>query len=223
MVLKELKASMARKKQQTAPLAMVVVIALIVGAIAGAASSVALGGMVVSEKSQDQLIKEFYDVETAVMVSPHGLRKAMAKGDDSFVLIDLRSQEEYEEEHIIGAVSVPAYRDRDHSDYGAVERIVSSVRVIQEKNPGKDLIVYCYSIPCMTGRKVGKILSDHGIYVKELGIGWNEWKYFWTLWNHPHEWNQTNPEDWTWSGPDPGVVEVDLTGSGCPIEGGLGC
>ena len=73
---------------------------------------------------------------------------------------------------------------------------MNSFRELRAANPDKDFIVYCYSIPCMTGRKVGKMLVDHDIYVKHLGIGWNEWRYFWTLWNHAHEWNQTNVMDY---------------------------
>lgn len=48
----------------------------------------------------------------------------------------------------------------------------------------------------MTGRKVGKMLAKEGIYVKHLGIGWNEWRYDWKSWNHPHEWDITNPMDY---------------------------
>ena len=198
----------------------IIIIAIIFGVISGGITSLALSNK--TEKSESDLIKEFYDVETAVHISPHGLRKHMGE-DDSYVLVDLRSQEEYEEEHIITAVNVPAYKDRDNSDYGAIERIVNSFKEIQENNPGKDIIVYCYSIPCMTGRKVGKIVADEGIYVKHLGVGWNEWRYHWETWNHAHEWAQTSVEDYIWSGPEPGEINSDLTGSGCPIEGGLGC
>jgi len=172
-------------------------------------------------KSEDQLIKEFYEVENAVMVSPHGLRKHIS--DQNFVLVDLRSSEEYVEEHIVTAINIPAYRDRDNSDYGAVERIVSSFSKLREDNPDKDIIVYCYSIPCMTGRKVGKILADNQIYVKELGVGWNEWRYFWTLWNHPHEWNNTFVEDYVVSGKEPGTFTGRSTQNSCSIEGSLGC
>ncbi|MFQ5621159.1 MAG: rhodanese-like domain-containing protein [Candidatus Nanoarchaeia archaeon] len=124
---------------------------------------------------QDELRKEFYLVEATTAVSPHHIRKHIK--DDDYILVDLRSQEEYGEEHIIGAVNIPAYKDKDHSDYGAVEGITSSFRELAAANPHKDLIVYCYSIPCMTGRKVGKILAEKGIYVKHLGVGWNEWRY----------------------------------------------
>ncbi|MAH07257.1 hypothetical protein CMI38_03350 [Candidatus Pacearchaeota archaeon] len=179
---------------------------------------------ILEDKSDEELIAEFYSVESAVSVSPHHIRKGMAKGDDSFILVDLRSQEEYEEEHIVGAVNIPAYKDRDHSDYGAIERIVGSFEELREENLGKDIIVYCYSGPCMTGRKVGKVLVDNGIYVKHLGIGWNEWRYHWSIWNHAHEWSETDVLDYVVSGSEPGEMEGVKKVKGCGVdEGGLGC
>jgi rhodanese-related sulfurtransferase len=200
----------------------ILVLAIIFGVLAGGITAYFVTYTAGNLKTNEDLIKEFYDVETAVHVSPHGLRKHMGE-DPNVIIVDLRSQEEYEEEHIVTAVNVPAYKDRDHSDYGAVERIVGEFKRLKAENPDAEFIVYCYSIPCMTGRKVGKILVDHGIYVKHLGIGWNEWRYHWTLWNHPHEWAQTNVMDYIATGSEPGEVKGDLTGSGCPIEGGLGC
>lgn len=170
--------------------------------------------------SEEDLIEEFYAVESAVHVSPHGLRKMMDKGDTSFILVDLRSQEEYEEEHIIGAINIPAYKDKDHSDYGAVERIVGEFSKLPKD---KDIIVYCYSIPCMTGRKVGKMLAEHDIFVKHLGIGWNEWRYDWNSWNHPHEWNITKAENYVFSGSEPGSLAVKSESTACPIDSELGC
>jgi hypothetical protein len=197
-----------------------ILIAAIVGAFSGALTSFIISDM---DKSQEELIEEFYEVETAVLVSPHGLRKSMDKGDESFILVDVRSEEEYIEEHIIGAINIPAYKDRDNSDYGAVERITNSFRELIEENPDKDIIVYCYSIPCMTGRKVGNILAENDMYVKELGVGWNEWRYFWTLWNHPHEWEKTKVEDYVSSGIEPGKPKINFNSTVCPIEGSLGC
>jgi rhodanese-related sulfurtransferase len=194
-------------------------IAVIVGGISGAFTTSYLLG----DKNQEELIAEFYAVETAVSVSPHHIRKGMAKGDNSFILVDLRSEEEYIEEHIVTAVNIPAYKNKDHSDYGAVGRIVSSFKELRENNLDKEIIVYCYSGPCMTGRKVGKLLSDNEIYVKHLGIGWNEWRYHWTIWNHPHEWEQTDALDYVISGNEPGIIEGVKLKKGCPIEGGLGC
>ncbi len=170
--------------------------------------------------TRNDLIREFYETENAVLASPHSIRKNIADG--TFVLVDLRSQEEYETAHIIGAVNIPAYATPDKSDYGAVDRIVSSFEKLRAESPDKDIIVYCYSTPCMTGRKVGKMLAERGIYVKHLGIGWNEWRYHWDLWNHDGE-KKVNPRDYIISGTEPGVFGGERSDA-CPASGGgLGC
>ncbi len=143
----------------------------------------------------------------------------MDSGATNFILVDLRSQEEYEKEHIAGAINIPAYKDKDTSDYGAVDRIVTAFSQLPKD---KEIITYCYSIPCMTGRKIGKILAEHDLYVKTLGIGWNEWRYFWNLWNHEHEWNQTLASDYVVSGPEPGVPKLRGEGGVCAV-GQFGC
>lgn len=187
---------------------------IVVAALAGAV--VASAVTYVLPKSQNQLIKEFYDIETAVHVSPHGLRKHI--GDNEYTIVDLRSQEEYETAHIVGAVNIPAYATPDKSDYGAVERIAGAFKELPKD---KDIVVYCYSGPCMTGRKIGKMLSEHDIYVQHLGIGWQEWRYYWNLWNHDGE-TSVNPEDYIATGSEPGVFTGE-GGSFCPIEGSFGC
>lgn len=160
------------------------------------------------QKNTQTLIRDYYATEAAVMVSPHGLRKEIDKGGTSFILVDLRSAVEYEKEHIVGAVNIPAYADPDTSAYNDVERIVGSFQTLKETHPSQDIVVYCYSTPCMTGRKIGHLLAEHDIYVKHLGIGWNEWRYFWTLWNHEHEWGKTYAEDYIWRGSEPGEKET---------------
>lgn len=202
-----------------------ILLTLVIGLIGGVIGSELMSTLNINNPSQEDLIRSFYETETAVLVSPHGLRKDMMKGESDFILVDVRSQEEYEREHIIGAVNVPAYKDPETSAYGDVERIVNSFQTLIDENPDKDLIVYCYSVPCMTGRKVGKMLADHDIFVKELGVGWNEWRYDWEGWNHEHEWDVTNVEDYVWSGSEPGKFEVkgDVIPEPCAIENELGC
>lgn len=195
-----------------------VLILIVAGVVAGSVATFGLVNM--QQPTEEQLIRDFYLTENAVHVSPHSIRKAIAKGDDSFVLVDLRSQQEYEKEHIIGAISIPAYSDPDTSAYGDVERIVNEFSKLPED---KDIIMYCYSMPCMTGRKIGKMLVEHGIYAKHLGIGWNEWRYYWTLWNHELEWNQTNVEDYVANGPDPGIYNATHNSTACPIDNEFGC
>ncbi len=168
---------------------------------------------------KEGLITEFYKVENAVHVSPHGLRKLMDKGDESFVLVDLRSSIEYEKAHIVGAINIPAYSDPDTSAYGEKERIIEA---FQKLPKGKDIIVYCYSMACMTGRKIGLMLAEQRIYVKHLGIGWNEWRYHWELWNHEHEWDKMKAEEYIVSGREPGKLVPKELPAPCGV-GEFGC
>lgn len=196
--------------------------ALVAGVLIGAGLlylGLQLSGRSVSDQ---ELMAEFYRIENLVSVSPHGLRGKMDKGDRSFLLVDLRSREEYIEEHIVGAVNVPAYKDRYTSAYGEVDRIVSSFRELIREYPDREIIVYCYSTPCMTGRKIGAVLAEHGIYVKHLNIGWYEWRYAWNTWNHRHEWNTTKVEDYISAGEDPGEPKKSERINPC-TEGEFGC
>ena len=194
----------------------IILLSIIIGAISGGITTYIISNF--QKESNDNLIKNFYDTETAVHVSPHGLRKNITDLGDTKILVDLRSHEEYETEHIIGAISIPAYKTPDESAYSEVDRIVEAFKVLPED---KEIIVYCYSMPCMTGRKIGKMLSDNGIYVKQLEIGWQEWRYYWNLWNHDGE-TKVNPADYVISGSEPGEFK-GLGGSTCPIGGDFGC
>ncbi len=199
-----------------------VVLAVVVSAIAGATASFIVYDTL--QHSESALIKDFYLTENAVLVSPHSLRGKMDKGADGYVLVDLRSKEEYEKEHIIGAVNIPAYANPNKSydintDKAAKEEIIKK---FSELPKDKDIVVYCYSAPCMTGRKVGKLLAENGIYIKHLGIGWNEWRYFWNMWNHEHEWDATDVMDYIASGPEPGAPKVREPSKACGL-GELSC
>jgi rhodanese-related sulfurtransferase len=179
-------------------------------------------GMGLQKPTSEDHIAEYYQTENAVLVSPHGIRKLMAEGRaDEFVLVDLRSSEEYEKEHIITAINIPAYSDANTSAYGEVERIVAAFQEIKANNPNKDIIVYCYSHACMTGRKVGKMLTQEGIFVKHLGIGWNEWRYQWTMWNHDGE-KPSSVENYVSTGTEPGTPKMEELITPCS-EGSLGC
>jgi rhodanese-related sulfurtransferase len=168
-------------------------------------------------------IADFYSTENAVHVSPHTVRKKMDKGETDFVLVDLRSSQEYEKEHVVGAVNIPAYKDPNTSISVDTDKDQANqiIRQFGELPKERDIIVYCYSTPCMTGRKIGKLLADNGIFVKHLNIGWNEWRYSWDLWNHDGE-TPTKGADYIVTGKDPGKPKAKDTVSPCTI-GELGC
>ena len=193
-----------------------IILALLFGAIGGVISFVILFKI---QNNTNNFIEDFYITENAVHVSPHSLRVKMSQGINDFVLVDLRSEEEYKKEHIAGAINIPAYKTKEKSAYDEVDRIVESFKILPKD---KDIIVYCYSMPCMTGRKIGKMLAEHNIYVKLLNVGWNEWRYYWGLWNHEHEWNITDVMDYVSEGEKPGNPKANITVESCFI-GDFGC
>jgi rhodanese-related sulfurtransferase len=154
-----------------------------------------------------ELARLYYEMENAVMVSPHGLRKRMDAGDNSFQLVDLRSPAEFARSHIIGAVNVAAYTDPETAAYEETERMLAEFRALGDE---KELILYCYSAACMTGRKIGKMLSQNDILAKHLNIGWNEWRYDWRAWNHEHEWESAQVESYIESSTPTDNVEDPL-------------
>ncbi len=185
-------------------------------------------------ESQNNLIKDYYDTGTATLISPHHLRKDIMKGDSYlYNLVDLRLIEEYEEEHIITAINIPvqlSINEKLALNYTNVtdeERIVSAFRALG--NNGKQTVVYCYSSACMTGRNVGRLLAENGIFVKELGVGWNDWRYDWNAWNYPSEWAETEVLEYVFSGSEPGKFDVnafdfgDKNSTTCAIENSLSC
>jgi rhodanese-related sulfurtransferase len=188
-------------------------------------SSLLTAGIVVSIlHAQDNPIAEYYTIENAVQISPHWLRKKIETHSNTSIIVDLRSEEEYKEAHIKWAINIPAYRDKDTNAYDQVDRIVGEFRQLPRDT---EIIVYCYSRACMTGRKVGKMLAEEWIYVKHLGIGWNEWRYDWKSWNHPHEWDITDPMDYIeWTSIVPktstGVVPA-FNITPCSVDSTLGC
>ena len=69
-------------------------------------------------KSAEALRQDYYYSESATLVSPHTMRLNMDKGQVDFVLIDLRSAEDYERGHIRGAINIP-FDGKPENDHGA--------------------------------------------------------------------------------------------------------
>lgn len=149
----------------------------------------------------NQQVQLYYQLETAVLVSPHSLRKRIAHGSADYILVDVRSREEYERAHIVGAWNVPAYSNPDTAAYHEHQRILEK---FQQLPKNRQIILYCYSKACMTGKKVGALLAENGIVALHLGIGWNEWRHNWKSWNHEHEWETARVEDYIVAGSEPG-------------------
>lgn len=189
---------------------------MIIGAIVTTAAMHFYVDSIDEEEKLNQEIAAYYAHETATLISPHNLRERMSHGKDDYILVDVRAEEDYFREHIVTAINIDTGKSLD--------QVLADFQSVAVGNPNKEIIIYCYSTACMNGRKAGNFLAENGIYVKELTIGWNEWRYDWQMWNYETEWDVYAVEDFVISGVEPGIVpESARSIKPCPIDGALAC
>lgn len=166
---------------------------------------------------------DYYRVENAVAVSPHDLRMEMDKWLTDTIIVDLRSAWEYATEHIRWAINIPGIAN--DADAKAQEARIIAAFAKLPKN--KRIIVHCYTHYCMLAKHVWLILAEKGIYVHELNIGWNEWRYQWDLWNGEgtsKSVDVSNYLEWSavthsWSASSTGSLMI----TPCTVNGLAGC
>jgi len=186
----------------------VIAITVIIGIVLGTMGSFL--AVTYAMNTSQQRYKDFYDTENLVSVSPATIKQKMDTGVHDYILVDLRSAAEYDQEHIIGAINIPG-----------TQNITSMVDAFRQLPANKDIILYCYSAACTLSRQVGQILAQNGIFAKHLNIGWSEWRYHWDLWNP--ESNVTENMSYIQQGSEPGVPVLSNDTSSCYASGGLGC
>ncbi len=168
-------------------------------------------------KSVEDLREDYYFSETATLVSPHTMRLNMDKGQVDFVLVDVRAAEDYQRGHIKGAINIP---------FDGKPETVDKFRKALEagkKDRRSYAIIYCYSSACMLGRKTGQELAKQGISVKELSIGYNDWKQEHKVWNNPGEVYDIN--NYITTGSDPGELapSKEFLNRPCSVDDKFSC
>ena len=168
----------------------------------------------------DEQIAAYYANSVATLVSPHNLRERMSHGMTDFVLVDVRAAADYERGHIVGAINIDTGTGAERT----TDDVLTEFQQVIADNPTKEIITYCYSAACMNGRKVGHFLAQNGVYVKEMTVGWNEWRYDWEMWNYDTEWDTYRVEDFIATGTTPGTVPADVIRiAPCGVAGELSC
>ena len=163
-------------------------------------------------ESTNERVKNLYNDEMSVFVSPTTVKKMIDNGDKSYILVDLRSAAEYQKEHFVTAINIPAVSMNK-------QELVAAFAALPKD---KEIIVHCYSAYCTLGRQVGQTLANNGIYVKELDVGWSELRYHWDLWNPGVK--VTDGEKYIVKGTS--TPSTDSTGTPIPapcVSGQFGC
>jgi len=161
---------MAQQTKTANPVLLCIIVALISGLLGGMIAVFTVNKM---NDSTNNRIKNTYEDEIATFVSPTTLKKMIDQKSTGYILVDLRSSPEYDAEHMVTAINIPAVSM-------TADQIVAAFAKLPKN---KEIIVHCYSASCTLGRQIGKLLAEHGIYVNELDVGWSEWRYHWDLWN----------------------------------------
>lgn len=113
----------------------------------------------ISRERRSQL--EFYQEKLAYEIDSADLEAALASGQD-LIVVDGRSSEAYEAEHIPGAISIPHRSISQNSLIGL------------SKSPL--YVAYCDGIGCNASTKTAIKLASAGFRVKELIGGLDWWK-----------------------------------------------
>jgi rhodanese-related sulfurtransferase len=98
----------------------------------------------------------------SVETDPADVRLDLQRGQQSFVLLDVRSAQDFDECHIPGAINLPARRITAES--------------ASDLSKERLLVVYCWSPGCNAATKAAARLSALGFQVKEMIGGIEYWR-----------------------------------------------
>jgi rhodanese-related sulfurtransferase len=98
----------------------------------------------------------------SVETDPADVRLDLRRGQQSFVLLDARSAQDFEECHIPGAINLPARRIT-----------AESTSHLSKELP---IVTYCWGVGCNSSTKAAERLSALGFQVKEMIGGIEYWR-----------------------------------------------
>jgi rhodanese-related sulfurtransferase len=98
----------------------------------------------------------------SVETDPADVRLDLRRGQKSFVLLDARSAQDFEECHIPGAINLPARRIT-----------AESTSHLSKELP---IVTYCWGVGCNSSTKAAERLSALGFQVKEMIGGIEYWR-----------------------------------------------
>ncbi len=113
----------------------------------------------------------------ATKYDPLLLASKLRKNETDFELVDVRSSEEFNRGHIMGAVSLPVYSTEMVGKSGDVD--VASIKEAFKKYTTTDkfLIIYAQNAYATIPSDIAAILSTGKKEVKALAVGWEEWQH----------------------------------------------
>ena len=114
-------------------------------------------------KTHEPSAADYFIAKLKYEMSPYGLNALMEEGASGYLVIDVRSSEEYDAGHIHGALNIP---------------LVDLPKMLSEIPRDKTIVTYCGSITCQLAPKAALELAQKGFPVMELHGGFKEWQSY---------------------------------------------
>lgn len=132
--------------------------------------------------------------EAAARIDPVIIARAIMNNDTQYILVDVRSPEEYMQGHIRTAVNIPAYSSLKNWK-GSIEKKDNFVRALQKiKVSEKAIVVYGHFGSSSLPGEVVRLLEEHGMTSAQLTVGWNEFAHMSAQWMPEALWRDIQVE-----------------------------
>lgn len=108
-------------------------------------------------------------------IDPVMVKELIDSSEKSYIIIDIRSADEYKQKHIKGAINIPSYSDPKNI-YQSLTNKNQELNKQSKKLIGKKLIVvYGYHPEADITYDMVEFFKKMGITVRILNISWYEW------------------------------------------------
>jgi rhodanese-related sulfurtransferase len=104
---------------------------------------------------------EYLKAKLDYEAGPYGLKDTLEKTPGNVVLVDVRDEEAFRKEHILGATNIPA---------------ADMVKRLADLPRDRTIVTYCWDMTCALAPKAALELAQKGFRVQYLAGGIEEWK-----------------------------------------------
>lgn len=105
--------------------------------------------------------KSYFAEKLKFEIDPWGVEKLLDGKENTYLVLDVRNREAYDEGHIPKAKNIPI----DKLAYGS-----------RKLPKDKMIIVYCYNVACFRATRAALELAKNGFKVMEMAGGFDEWR-----------------------------------------------
>lgn len=125
--------------------------------------------------------------ESYLTIDPVLVKEYMDTNNDTYILVDVRSDAEYRSGHIRRAVSIPLYTDFRHPYGSAVKRDVWETELRKRTGGKREIIVYGYRPDADIIHIAVDAVRKKKMPVKILSVGYGDWVGGFPQWMPGHE------------------------------------